>query len=151
MSMVVKGMLQLEDLLDKVAVIPDNVESNMLTSAAKIIAEEQKRTATSMLQGPYTDLATGVAQSIQVGKVKKNKRGGLYTDVIFKGRQHGERLATIAFVNEYGVVHKYSIQRPRPFVSNAIENKSAEAVDAEREILQSYIDSQIEDTFKNIT
>lgn len=141
MSVVVKGILQLEDLLDKVAYLPDEVESNMLTAAADIIAEEQKRTATNMLDGPYTDLATGVAQSIKVGKVKRNRRGGLYTDVIFKGKQHGERLATIAFVNEYGVVHKYSIQRPRPFVSYAIENKSQSAVNAEREVLQNYIDS----------
>ena len=141
MSIVVKGILQLEDLLDKLAYLPDEVESNMLNAAADIIADEQKRTAKDMLVGPYTDLATGVAQSIQVGKIRRNRRGGMYTDVIFKGTQHGERLATIAFVNEYGVVHKYSLQRPRPFVSNAIENKSEEAVDAEREILQEYIDT----------
>ena len=151
MSVVVKGILQLDDLLDEIAYIPDSVQSDMLNAAADIIAKEQKRTATSMLQGSYTNMETGVAQSIQVGKIRRNKRGGLYTDVIFKGRQHGERLATIAFVNEYGVVHKYSIQHARPFVSNAIENKSAEAVDAEREILQSYINSTIEDNFKNIT
>ena len=146
MSIVVKGILQLEDLLDKVAYLPEDVESDMLTAAAEIIKDEQKRSATEMLVGPYTDLATGVAQSIQVGKVKKNRRGGLYTDVIFKGRQHGERLATIAFVNEYGVVHKYSVQHARPFVSNAIENKSEDAVNAEREILQSYIDSLVNET-----
>lgn len=143
----VKGILDytddIEDFLDRILNIPADVQIKMLKAQGEIIAEAEKSTALTMLQGPYTDVDTGVAQSIKVGKMKKSRADTMYhTDVIFEGTQHGERLATIAFVNEYGALHagrgslngEPHIQPPRPFVTTAIYQASGDAVEAAHKI-----------------
>ena len=137
----------LTDYLDKIRQIPPEVQKKMLKAEAEIIAEAERQTARSMLSvntGNYYDEATGVAQSIAVGQMRKNRTDTMYhTNVIFKGSQHGVRLGAIAFYNEYGALHMMRgslndgnawIQKPRPFIKTAINRASGEAVRAAEEI-----------------
>jgi len=132
--------------LDKIMQIPADVQKKMLQAEAEIIAEAERQTARSMLSvntGNYYDEATGVAQAIAVGRMKKNRNENMWhTNVIFKGSQHGVRLGAIAFYNEYGALHmrrgslngKPWIQKPRPFIKTAINRASGEAVRAAEKI-----------------
>jgi len=142
----IKGFMDVNDeitpYLDRIFEIPDDVQKKMLKAEAEIIAEAERDTAREMLSvntGNYYDEATGVAQSVAVGKMKKNKNDTMWhTDVIFKGKQHGVRLAEIAFLQEYGALHaprgryvaKPWVQKPRPFISEAIRRASERAVKA---------------------
>ena len=155
MAKVVKGMLQisgdLDEYLKSIEVIPDKIQDEMLKAMSDVVVEGTKKMATEMLtadggfgaSGKYTDVKRGVISSIKMGRIKKsNKTGMRYTDVIFKGKQHGERLAAIAFMNEYGVVHKPSpyynrfyVQPPRPFVSRALLYYGDRALKAAENVL----------------
>lgn len=112
--------------------IPDAVLEEMLQAEGKIIKEGQQRTAISMLQGPYNKGA--VAGGVTVGKMKKTKNGkALY--VSFTGTQHGERIATIAFINEFG---KRS-QPPRQFVRVANEQNAERAIEAAASVYDNHL------------
>lgn len=100
--------------LYRVAAIPQNVQQDMVNAMGDVFAEAQVYTAATMLQGPYYE--GDVASSVKKSRMKKNKSGP-YVDIEFKGMAHGNRLAEIAFVNEYG---KKS-QPARPFIRTANE------------------------------
>lgn len=157
MPNVIKGLFNLEedlsDYLDEIAYIPRDVQAEMLKAEADIIVEAQKKTAREMLtvdggfgaSGKYTDVRNGVINSIRMGRIKKNsgEPNMYHTDVIFKGEQHHERLAAIAFMNEYGVVHPETrvshhayTQPARPFISRANLYNAEKAVKAAAEIFK---------------
>lgn len=106
------GAKELARALNQIATIPQNVQENMVDKMADVFAEAQEYTAATMLQGPYYqgDVASAIAKS----KIKRTKTGP-YKDVVFKGMAHGNRVAEIAFINEYG---KKS-QPARPFIKTA--------------------------------
>lgn len=154
---VIKGVIEctdeISDYLDQIISVPDDVQKKMLKAEGEIIADEQSKTASTMLSvntGNYYDDATGIAKHIKVGKMKKNRKDLMYhTDVIFSGKQHGVRRAEIAFVNEYGALHmargtlsgKAWIQRPRPFIQTAINNASNEAVKAAEQVFFDFLEN----------
>lgn len=154
---IIKGVIEcrddISDYLDQILTVPDDVQKKMLQAEGDIIAEEERKTARSMLSvntGNYYDEATGIASHIKVGKMKKSRKENLYhTDVIFEGTQHGVRRAEIAFVNEYGALHmargtlngRAWIQKPRPFIQTAINRASGDAVAAAEKIFfEEFID-----------
>lgn len=160
MPNVIKGLFTVDDTLseylESISVIPDAVQKEMLNAEADVIINAQKELARSMLtadggfgaSGKYTDVRDGIVGSIKRGRFKKSSRDGnmLRTDVIFKGSQHGERLAAIAFMNEYGVVHKPTRVYPRayrqparPFISRSILYNSKKAVNAAAEIFKKFL------------
>ena len=108
----VKGAKELANVLNKVAEIPPDAQEKMIDAMADIFAEGQEYTAATMLQGPY--YRGDVASAIKKNKLKRGKSGP-YKDIVFKGMAHGNRIAEIAFVNEYG---KKS-QPARPFIKTA--------------------------------
>lgn len=113
------GLEALQQAMKNIANIPDEVQIDMLNAQADVIVDAQVYTAGTMLQGPYYKGA--VAKSVFKAKPRK-RRTGYYIDIGFKGTQHGNRLAEIAFVNEFG---KKS-QPARQFIAKANE-LSAEA------------------------
>lgn len=105
---------------------------HMLMAEGEIIKKAQSDSAKAMLQGPYSKGA--VAAAPRLGKVKKTQDGkSIY--VTFGGKQHGSRLAEIAFLNEFG---KHN-QAARPFIREANENHADRAVDAAQKIYDQYL------------
>ena len=113
------GLEALKQALENIESITDDVQKDMLNAQADVVVDAQVYTAGTMLQGPY--YKGGVARSVFKSKPRK-KKSGLYIDIGFRGTQHGNRLAEIAFVNEYGKKG----QPARAFIKHANEI-SAEA------------------------
>lgn len=126
------GLDRLAVSMDRLELIPDSVLDEMVLAEGEVIRKGQADEAASMLQGPY--YKGGVAQSVTLGKPKKTKDGkSVY--VSFKGEQHGNRVAEIAFINEFGKKN----QPPRPFISTANEKHADEAVDAAAKVYDEYL------------
>ncbi|MEG0913704.1 MAG: hypothetical protein RSG53_08865 [Oscillospiraceae bacterium] len=117
------GIDELERDFSQIAKMPASVQDEILEAEAGIIMPAQKRMALSMLTGPYNKGAIAAA-------VTKNRpvatSDGRKMYLTFNGSQHGNRIAEIAFVNEYG---KKS-QQDRPFIKTALETHADEAVEA---------------------
>ena len=160
MPRITKGLFTVDDTLseylESISVIPEKVQKDMLKAEADIIVDAQKELARQMLtadggfgaSGKYTDVRNGIIGSIKRGRYKKPKGSdGMWrTDVIFKGSQHDERLATIAFMNEYGVVHPPTKRYPRayrqparPFISRSVLLNSKKAVEAAAEVFRKFL------------
>lgn len=131
----VSGLDELQQFFDDVLLLPDSVTDDMLRAEADIVVEAEKQTASTMLQGPYYQGA--VAGSIQAGAIKKTGDGKAL-DVVFSGRQHGESLARIAYINEFGKTN----QPARPFIKTAVEQSADRAVEAAADVLQKHINSK---------
>ena len=145
------------DYFDSIEYVPRDVQARMLTAMSDVIVEGQKKTATEMLtvdsgygaRGRFTDRVNGIIGNVKQGRIKKISGDpyGYKTDVIFGRTQHGERVAAIAFMNEYGVVHKPNkkfrrayVQPPRPFISKANLTYGERAVNAASAIFEEFID-----------
>jgi hypothetical protein len=121
--------------METIAKIPDSVMRNMMEAVADIVLEAQKRTASTMLQGPY--YKGGVVGGLDKGRFERTADGAEHY-VMFKGTQHGTRIAEIAFINEYGKKN----QPARPFIKTANEQAAGEATEAAAKILHDWQDSQ---------
>ncbi len=130
----VHGLDGLENMFSHISEIPYNVLEQMLDKQADILVRAQKETAAAMLQGEYYKGA--VVKSIAKGPLKR-KKDGLVRYIIFKGYQHGNRLAEIAFVNEYGKRGQPS----RPFIQMAIEKCADETLNAAWAVFDKWIES----------
>jgi ABC-type sugar transport system substrate-binding protein len=108
----VTGAKELAKALNKAAEIPLDAQEKMVDAMADVVAEAQVYTAATMLQGPYYQ--GDVASAVKKNKLRRTKSGP-YKNIVFKGMSHGNRVAEIAFVNEYG---KKS-QPARPFIKTA--------------------------------
>ena len=121
--------------MERIANIPDDVMKRMLDAQADIVVDAQKKTASTMLRGPY--YKGGVAGGVSKGRYKRKKDGAEHY-VVFKGTQHGNRIAEIAFVNEYGKKG----QPARPFIKTANEQSEPAATDAASKILYDWQQNQ---------
>lgn len=131
----VKGLDELGKTFENLAAIPDEVIWKMLDAEANVVVDAQRQTAGSMLSGPYDKGA--VRRAIRKGKIKLSK--GVYTQYInYEGEQHGNRLAEIAFVNEFGKRG----QAARPFVKTANEQCADEALQAGCNVFDQFLNSQ---------
>lgn len=120
---------------EELSELPDDVVKDMLQAEGEVIKRGQAESAREMLQGPY--YKDGIASGIKLGKYKRN-RANATMYVTFEGTQHGNRLAEIAFVNEFG---KHG-QPPRPFIREANERHAEEAVDAAAKVFDKYLTSK---------
>lgn len=130
----VDGLDGLEDLFWHIRDIPYWVLEEMLDKQADVVVAAQRKTAASMLDGPYNKRA--VQKAIKKGKTKRT-RDGLVKHITFSGKQHGVRLAEIAFVNEYGKRG----QPARPFILTANEQCADAARTAAEQIFDDWIES----------
>lgn len=115
--------------------IPDKTLDAMLLAGGEVIRKAESDNAESMLQGPYYKGA--VKAAVTVGKPKK-LRNGRCVYITFKGMQHGNRIAEIAFVNEFGKTS----QPARPFIKTAVESKAEEAEAEEFRIYDEWLKSK---------
>lgn len=134
-SLSVNGLDEYAFCIEELASIPDSVIEEMLRAEGEIIKKGQEQTASTMLQGPYYE--GGVAGSIRIGNMKRGASGKIVY-VTFQGTQHGNRIAEIAFINEFG---KHG-QPARPFISEANERNAGAAVDAAAKIYDNYLKSK---------
>lgn len=63
-----------------------------------------------------------ISPKLKAGKVKRNKNGDYYITVTVNGKnERGERLATIAFVFNYGRQKKYGLIKGQYFWTRAVK------------------------------
>lgn len=125
------GIDDMANTFNELAVEIDEVSDDMLNAMGDVVVPAQKRTASAMLRGPYNKGA--VMASIQKSRVKRGK-GGKVMFIEFIGTQHGESLATIAYINEYGKTN----QPARPFIATANAKAENEAVEKAASVLFNY-------------
>lgn len=127
----VSGMPGLERFFDDLMLGSDEMIDEMLGAMADVVVEAQKRTASTMLQGPF--YKGGVAGAVAKGRIKKS-RDGRVLPIEFVGTQHGEELARIAYINEYGKTN----QPARPFIATANAQCEEEAVEKAAFVFEKY-------------
>lgn len=137
----VAGIDDLTNFFDGLADIPDDVTDAMLNAEADVLVEAQKRTARSMLDGPYAQEV--VANAAQKKKVQKTS-SGKELDITFvgtRGRDKGggskTRAGEIAYINEFGT----SKQPARKFIETANTEDGDEALASAAEIYHDWQDS----------
>ena len=131
----VDGLQGLRNAMRKAGELPADVRKQMADAQAEVVEKALVYYAGTMLQGPY--YRGGVARSVTRRKARAT-RDGATANIIFKGTQHGNRLAEIAFVNEFG---KKS-QKARPFIRTANDKSADPAADAAHEVLDKYLNEQ---------
>lgn len=120
------GLDKLMADFDGVADGTEEMVYEMLEEAGDVVVDAQKKTASSMLKGPYSKGV--VANAIKKGKID-NTANGKVLNIVFEGTRYiskgakGTRIAEIAFVNEFGKTN----QQARPFIETA-NNQSADAM-----------------------
>lgn len=133
--MTVSGITEITEKMRNGMKIPESVLDSMLDAQAEVVIKAQKRTARTMLKGPYS--TGGTEKSIGPGK-KTGLSDGKKMTVEFKGsRKRGNtttRNAEIAFINEYGKKN----QPARPFITKANEQCAAEAEAAAEKIFNKW-------------
>lgn len=112
--------------------LPEKTRKEMVDAKAEIVEKSLIYYAGTMLQGPY--YKGGVARSVTRQKARATKTGAT-ARILFKGTQHGNRVAEIAFVNEFGKRK----QPARPFIRTANDKAANAAADAAREVLDKYL------------
>jgi len=142
MGFTVYGLDDLMNSFGNLAELPDAVVDEMLNAQADEVVAAQKRTAGSMLTGPYT-------RRIVQGAVKKNSRiqrtkDGKVLHITFEGTVYGpgrprkgNRAAEIAFINEFGKIG----QPARPFIETANEESADGAVEKAAAIYDRHLQS----------
>lgn len=130
----VNGLDGLEDLFEHIRDIPYWVLEDMLDKQADVVVAAQRKTAASMLEGRYNKGA--VKAAIKKGKTQRT-RDGLVKHITFNGKQHGVRLAEIAFINEYGKRG----QPARPFIRTANEQCAGEAQVVAEKVFDDWVES----------
>lgn len=120
---------------DRIAEIPNDVIEEMLDVQAQILVAEQKRTAEQMLQGNYYQ--GGIVRGVKASEPIVTYYGGRQ-EVRFEGTQHGNRLAEIAYVNEYGARGNPG----RPFIATANARAEPQALKAAEQVYQDWLDSK---------
>lgn len=134
----INGLSELRLSNEQYADMTDEMTDEILNVQADIVTAAQRRTASSMLRGRrYRGV---IAASLGKDEVKPYKDGKIII-VQFKGNvvdydhPNGERIAAIAYINEYGKTN----QPARPFISTANEECAAEAIEASYEVIDKYI------------
>lgn len=121
--------------------VPDSVLDEMLIAGAEIVADEQRKTAKSML-GEKGRGRGITSNSIAVKKPQKSKNGGREISITFEGsRPNGnktKRNAEVAFINEYGKRG----QPAKQFIRIANEASADRAAEAQASVYDSWLGKQ---------
>ena len=115
--------------------IPPNVLQQMVQEQSKLTEEALIYNAGSMLKGKYYQ--GDVAASVKAGKPRVTRQGAT-VKIEFKGMAHGNRVAEIAFINEYGKTK----QEPRPFIKKSINDTNEPAAQAAKVVLDAWLASK---------
>lgn len=126
------GVRGLQLALKKVGDLPEATRKDMCNAQAEVVEQSLIYYAGTMLRGPY--YKGGVARSVTRAKARATKDGATAT-ISFKGMQHGNRLAEIAFINEFGKKK----QPPRPFMRTANDKAADPAADAARAVMDKFL------------
>ena len=135
MNFRVQGLDDLIRAFDDLSSLPDAITDEMLSVQADLVVEAQKRTASTMLQGPY--YAGGVAGAVKKSGVRHTPEGKAI-EIGFSGKQHGEDISRIAYINEYGKTN----QPARPFIKTANEQAEGPALAAAKKVYDGYLKSK---------
>ena len=134
-SMSIDGLAMLSLSFDQMAALPDDVLKDMAKAGGEVAAKAQSQKAKQMLQGPYYSGA--VAGATRVTKVSRTNDGA-QAYVTFEGSSHGNTIAEIAFVNEYGKKR----QPARPFIQTANEEAADDILNAQAEVYNDWLNSE---------
>lgn len=139
-SFKVDGLKDLQEFFGNIAAVPNDVINQMLHAEADIAVKAQKRTAKSMLTGPYAHTPVQLAAFIAKGKIK-NTKDGKSIHIVFKGSRKRVNTSTpnaeIAFLDEFGKRG----QDPRPFIKTANEECADEALNAAGKIYDDWLNT----------
>lgn len=107
------GVSDLMLSMQKIAEIPEDVQSDMLNAEADVVLKAIKDKGEA-----YGVHRTGETLAhIRKGKVKRDKDGNLCIYITFNGKnEKGTRYAEIAFINNFGKKN----QPARPFVTDGV-------------------------------
>lgn len=116
---------------------PREVKDRMLEEGAKIIKDEVKQKAETMLNGPYYK---GDVKANVIIKEEEEDPDSRYVTFPPGKEVHKTDVTPgeIAFVNEYGAPQRNI--KARPFIETAIETGAPEATAAGQEIYEEYLD-----------
>lgn len=120
--------------MEELAELPDDVMDDMLDAGGDVLCRAIQGSATTMLDGPYSKGA--VAASVRKGRKSKTKDGRQLA-IGFSGTQHGQPLARIAYVNEYGKKGQHA----RQFMRTAVESSADDVTAEEQKVYEKYLDS----------
>lgn len=140
-QMSASGLAAYMNALNRITEIPKDTLLKMVDEKAAVIEEAEKESAKSMLQGPYNEHV--LEKTPKRSKARMAKRYGPNSIIRFPGKQHGNRLGEIAFVNEYGKGAGgrrsgktwRGVQPARPFIMKALEKSAEPATKAAAEVL----------------
>ena len=128
----VDGLKGLMLAMNEAGDLPADVRKEMVDAQAEVVEKSLVYHAGTMPKGPY--YRGGVARSVTRRKARATKNGAT-ASIVFKGTQHGNRLAEIAFINEFGK----SSQPARPFIRTANDKAADPAADAAHDVLDKYL------------
>lgn len=140
-TLVVNGLIELENDFSKIAEIPDSVMENMINAETDVIVAAQKKKAKTMLRGKYN--RGYVERAIKKKKFKRSYFGAsqmITIDGTVTDEYHRKptRVAEIAFINEYGKEG----QPARPFIRTANEESGDKAVQAAFDVYDQFLKSK---------
>ncbi len=124
--------------------MPADLEKEILIAQARILEEEQKKYAGSILN--IKGYGKGYTKaSIKTGS--PGSRGGVrYIEIKFQGtRPDGKSAAEVAFLNEYGVGKgDHPRMAPRGFIQKSISAKENELDEIAADHFAKWVESQLE-------
>jgi HK97 gp10 family phage protein len=140
-SFKVEGLAELIEGFGDISSIPDHVIDEMLNAEADVAVKAQKKSAETMLRGPYAHNPVQLAGAIKKARVKATSDGKSISIYFAGSRKRGKSEATnaeIAFVNEFGKRG----QPARPFIKKANEECADDAVKAATEVHNAFLKSK---------
>ena len=126
------GLNELRRELEKAGDVPPEVRKEMAAEMADVTEKSLIYFSATMLQGPYYE--GDVARSVKAQKPRATK-GGATCQVKFEGEAHGNRVAEIAFINQFG---KKS-QPPRQFITRSEKESGNPAAEKASEVLDKWL------------
>lgn len=115
--------------------VPLSVLQQMVLEQSKVTEEALVYNAGSMLKGKYYQ--GDVASSVKAGRPRVTRQGAT-VKIEFKGMAHGNRIAEIAFINEFGKKK----QEARPFIKKSITDSNEAAAQAAKVVLDAWLTSK---------
>lgn len=126
------GVEQEAELMQRLAVLPDELQAEVLRAQASVVADAIRRSGERYR-------VRDTLSSLREGKVKRDRRGDMSLYLRFEGKnKRGVRYTEIAFVNNYGTTK----QSARPFVTEAVNASAEAAYEVAEKIYDDWVSAQ---------
>lgn len=126
------GVEQEAELMQRLAVLPDELQAEVLRAQASVVADAIRRSGERYR-------VRDTLSSLREGKVKRDRRGDMSLYLRFKGKnKRGVRYTEIAFVNNYGTTK----QSARPFVTEGVNASAEAAYEVAEKIYDDWVSAQ---------